>query len=791
MNLVQPSRSLFRLLHMLFLRCRFALPRQRCGTFWGELDDQQSGIGRIFVINLDRETSRWKNVVRELDWIVDASGKPLSARAIRFSACDARVEPTHFRDSSDVDRFYTLGDQLYVEPQPHALPDAVDLESPISMSQAEVAVACSHIGVWKAIAQSSDSYTMVLEDDVWFEQRFGRTLERAWREMEDADPAGPKFDMLYVSYREVRHGAPKEPLSKNTFRPERGLWYLSGYILSKEGAQALIDLLPCRGPIDLWTNHQFRELEVRALRRSVVNQRRDLHSTNSYSILPALSRIGVLSGGDAALFHRRPTEVPVLAFGAPGTGLSSLAMAISMLGYRCCSDLEDIPKSEFDKLLAGRTNRVFDAYVNIGSLDPHIRVLRQHYPGAKYVVINDGARSANRVSGIRDALKGADVLHLHRENISDWRALCEHLRLAPPDAQYPVIRDIGLREQRRVPPARKIAASVKLLRHDPSPWIAKSRAGWTGISASPLERQQSSASLRLCFEDHFGRIQSSRWQVRSDTFAGNLALFRPANVTLAAGRGVALAVHEKPVGVRAFTAAAISTRSSFHFGRFETTLRATDVPGLVTGFFLHRDSPRQEIDVEIRGNRPDQLLVNVFYNPGTDGAKFDYGYRGTPAIIDLEFDASKASHQFTIEWEPLEIRWLVDQKLVHRRANWDPTPIPHLAMKLHVNTWPTRSRALAGRLRVRKLPASAIVRRIAVHTFGADGSARNWPPTAGVSQTGVGVGAARAQHLAKRRQAPSGRPQALLRRIRPRPICVRLCHGTRCRAIVPYSGNNR
>ena len=196
----------------------------------------------------------------------------------------------------------------------------------------------------------------------------GSSIE-AWREMEDADRASPRFDILYVSYGEVRHGAPKELISKNVFRPERGLWYLSGYVLSKKGAQTLLDLLPCRGPIDLWINHKFRELEVRALRRSVINQRRDLHSTNSYSILPALSRIGILDTGDAALFHRRPTHSPVFAFGAPGSGLSSLAMALSMLGYRCCSDFDSIPECEFESLLAGRTDRVFDAYVNIGSLE--------------------------------------------------------------------------------------------------------------------------------------------------------------------------------------------------------------------------------------------------------------------------------------------------------------------------------------------------------------------------------------------------------------------------------------
>ena len=306
MNLSKPLRSVSCFLHILLLQCRSRLPRQWCRTFLGIPDPQQSGIGPIFVINLDRQSNRWTDMVRELTCILDAPGKPLSERLVRYSACDAQVDPTEFPDRADVDPFYTLSDQLFVEPQPHAVPDEFDLGRSIRMSQAEIAVACSHIGVWKAIAQSSSSYTLVLEDDVWFKRSFGRILEQAWREMEAADRVSPRFDVLYVSYGEVRHGAPKELLSKNVFRPERGLWYLSGYVLSKKGAQALLDLLPCRGPIDLWINHKFQELDVRALRRSVINQRRDLHSTNSYSILPALSRIGILDNGDPALFHRRP-----------------------------------------------------------------------------------------------------------------------------------------------------------------------------------------------------------------------------------------------------------------------------------------------------------------------------------------------------------------------------------------------------------------------------------------------------------------------------------------------------
>jgi beta-glucanase (GH16 family) len=148
------------------------------------------------------------------------------------------------------------------------------------------------------------------------------------------------------------------------------------------------------------------------------------------------------------------------------------------------------------------------------------------------------------------------------------------------------------------------------------------------------------------------------------------------------------------------------------FGKFEATIQASNVPGVVTGFFLHRNSPRQEIDVEIAGNRPDRLVVNVFYNPGGDGAHFDYGYRGTPSYIELGFDASEASHRFVIEWSPCEILWWVDDRLVHRRVIWDPTPIPHLPMALHVNSWPSRSTQLAGRINNRRLPATAKVESI-------------------------------------------------------------------------------
>jgi len=720
MNLSQTLSSASRFVYALFLRSRSFLPRQRSVTFDNSPDALRSKIGPIFVINLDREPSRWIDVLRELGQIVNTRGMPLSDGVVRCSACDAQEAPPELSDGSMVLPYYTLGDQLFVEPQPDAMPDAFDLTHPIKMSQAEIAIACSHIALWKTIAQSSASYSLVLEDDVRFERGFGRLIDEAWHEMIAADQASPQFDILYVSYEEVRRGAPKEIVSANVFRPERGLWYLSGYVLSKKGAQALLDLLPCSGPVDLWINQKFRRLDVRALRRSVVGQRRDLHSTNSYSILPALTRIGVLDKGSVALFHGRPIHSPVFAFGPPDSGLSSLAMALSMLGYRCCSDLVSIPRVELDSLLAGDIKRVFDAYVNIGSLFTHIRTLVRRYPRAKFIVMDDTKTSTDPTNhAVLEALEGTDLLRLRfeRTDPNRWLGLCEHLRLAPPDAEFPILEEMGLRKLKRVLTETRIVASSKRLRHDLSPWIARPSKDWSGISVSTRGSERPLGPLRLCFEDDLALIQSDRWLLRNDTFPGNLGLFRPANVKAAGDGGIFLCVIEEQLGVRNLSAAAISSCAYVHYGRFEATFQATNVPGLVTGFFLHRDSPRQEIDIEILGNRPDRLLANVFYNPGPDGAKFDYGYRGTPVSIELGFDASKGFHEYVIEWDPCEIRWFVDQKLVHRRVVWEPTPIPHLPMTLHINTWPTSSRELAGRLVRQALPASACLRRVAVSTY--------------------------------------------------------------------------
>lgn len=715
MNLARQSISAVRYVFRFWLAFRRLLPKQKCNAFTVRGTRKVPAISMIYVINLDRESGRWAKMKQELKNILDSTGTEIMELTERLSAVDARQFSEDPVKDAEIDPFYTLEDQLFVEPQPLVLPTRLELNTPIRMSRAEVAVARSHINIWKKVASGNHKYVLILEDDTWFRSGFAKNLNQTWAEIFAENNGKAGFDILYVSYHEVKHGAPKSFISNNVFRPVRGLWHLSGYVLSQEGAEKLLRLLPCRGPIDLWINHHFKALDVRATKNSLISQRRDVRSTNSYSILPALTKIGAINSEGSSLFNIRPIEHPVFAFGPDGSGHSSLAMALSMLGYRCCSDLKKLPKPEMDRLIEDREDRVFDAYVNIGSLHPSVRKLRSRYPKAKFIIT-----AANNIttdltfSGIEEDLKGADIAVLHLNEINKWQVVCEHLRCAPPACSFPVVKDLGQRSILDEISEDEEVLKSKIPRHDKSPWLVEFRNWWKGINIVPtiVGLEESETLVRLT--DRLEHHDTRRWILRSDTFTDNLALFRPSNVEFRSGKGAVFSIKKESLGVRDYTAASLCSLDQYLFGKFEVTIQASNVPGVVTGIFLHRNSPRQEIDIEIAGNRPDRLLINVFYNPGDEGANFDYGYRGAPTYIELWFDASKACHRYAIEWSPSEIRWLIDGKLVYKRVIWDPTPIPNLPMTFHVNSWITRSTQLAGRINNRRLPATTIVSEIAL-----------------------------------------------------------------------------
>lgn len=199
-----------------------------------------------------------------------------------------------------------------------------------------------------------------------------------------------------------------------------------------------------------------------------------------------------------------------------------------------------------------------------------------------------------------------------------------------------------------------------------------------------------------------------------ETFPGNLAAFAQEGL-IRDEEGTHLLIEKAATtGGRPYRSGAFASARSFGHGRFEAEIRAAPGSGLVTGLFLHRDAPRQEIDVELAGSDPRALLVNVYFNPGDEGTAMAFGYRGAPCRIDLGFDATEDFHRYAIDWRPGLIAWSVDGRIVHERAGWDPTPLPHLPMRLYANLWAPRSENLAGRIDEKALPARATFRNLSI-----------------------------------------------------------------------------
>ncbi len=274
-------------------------------------------------------------------------------------------------------------------------------------------------------------------------------------------------------------------------------------------------------------------------------------------------------------------------------------------------------------------------------------------------------------------------------------------------------------------PTTRIAVAkmpCRIMKHDGHPWIVEPEKLDDFCDSSPdVHWGTRTGSYELLRADDFKVLDNSFWDVLDDTFYCNQAVFDPQNAILMASGGMSFVVEKKPRGGKQYSSGSIATKkvpgASFLYGRFEAVMKPAKASGVLTAFFLYRFDPWQEIDTEFVGKDTTKILLNVFYNPGVPGDKYNYGYRGTPVQIELGFDASADFHRYAVEWDPKGIRWFVDGRLIHERSEDRPTPIPHLPMRFHVNAWPTCSEELSGLIDDSALPSEAQVKSISIYKW--------------------------------------------------------------------------
>ena len=664
-------------------------------------------IGSVLVLNLDRQPERWNSMRRELARLRTSDRSPLISIATRFTAVDAR-DGRAVAATADVDPNYHIRDQLYVQPDAR-LAACFDAAEPVRMTRQEVAVARSHIEMWKAIATGTEEYVLVLEDDTWFKMGAARAIDRGWKAALERCRAvgGPR--LVYLSYLDAGGSASRADSCDALFRPKRGLWFLSGYVLSREGARMLLRAMPVVGPVDMWINYRFDELEALALSSPAILQRSDCMSENVYSILPYLARAGVVDFGSGPKPPSRSSAGPVVAWTAAEKKGDGLAMALSMLGLRVRSFDRDEEAISQDGLTDNL--RTFDALIDPPMTpsalsrameDPKLKFIEEtsevHPRPSRHLMVPPSRITALPSTGCDD---------------NKWRALCDLLALTPPTEPFPrgAHRTLRLfRDDRRKLMGSPLPLNiVHIGPFDDSPWVLPIASQWQPRNVQDRDAPNVTAPSLAKTMSH----STYSFPALTETFPGNLANFTHEQISWDE-QGTHLQVLKVETGERPYRSGAFASATTFAYGRFEAEIRAARGSGLLTGFFLPRHGPRQEIDIELKGDDPRIMLINVFFNPGEEGASMAFGYRGTPLYIDLGFDATEDFHHYTIEWRSNVIRWAVDGRTVHERFSWDPTPIPHLPMRLHANLWVPRSRELAGKVDESALPGCASFKNVSI-----------------------------------------------------------------------------
>lgn len=181
------------------------------------------------------------------------------------------------------------------------------------------------------------------------------------------------------------------------------------------------------------------------------------------------------------------------------------------------------------------------------------------------------------------------------------------------------------------------------------------------------------------FRDEFLILDRERWSISHGWRNGDWTINDWRRSSVEFGNGLVLTLSSSKHALAAYSSGEVQSRGQYGHGYYEATLKAASGSGLVTGFFTYTGpafgTEWDEIDVEILGSRPTELMMTYF----RDG-------QSVSEYVDLGFDATAGFHRYGFDWQPDAITWYVDGQKVHQ-VSGDDLPLPRLPQKLMVSLW--------------------------------------------------------------------------------------------------------
>jgi len=238
--------------------------------------DLDTYLQDVVVIHMSKRKDRYRKFKRESKRIKLTDGTLFDKIRIHEAVDGTKIRKKRRKDFRPE---YSFKSWYNINPEPR-WKDVKDKDKKMIMSSdPEIGIAFSHMGIWKDIVKKKTPYTLILEDDFTIDVGFQNNLKGVWNEL-------PKdFDLLYLSYLPSSDGFKYDLYKNNLLKVHKGIWWLSGYILSYEGAKKLVDNFPVVGVTDMWINHIIPNMNVYATRSLLIGQRINMKSDNVYSFI--------------------------------------------------------------------------------------------------------------------------------------------------------------------------------------------------------------------------------------------------------------------------------------------------------------------------------------------------------------------------------------------------------------------------------------------------------------------------------------------------------------------------
>lgn len=232
-------------------------------------------IDKVYMIHLPNRIDRYKKIKRRLSKLKLTTGETLFDRIEIIDGVPGNA--VDWDDHSVVYPDYTFEQHWNIDPQPHYDLLPYKDEFKLYLSDAERGVCEAHYNTWKQFYDSKAKSALIIEDDIALGYNFSKKFQRV------IEQAPKDWDLIYLSSLPNEYGFRWKEYSEDLVRVYNGVWWLSGYMISRKFARKLLKNAPIDGPVDVWINYMFKGSKVFLCPNSIIDQAEDTESDNEYS----------------------------------------------------------------------------------------------------------------------------------------------------------------------------------------------------------------------------------------------------------------------------------------------------------------------------------------------------------------------------------------------------------------------------------------------------------------------------------------------------------------------------